>query len=258
MGLKVKLGTRVFPWEDLLTPDFASPFLTMGDGEDIEFVLAVLAGMGPTVPKMVQLDASGRLLLGTGGGIQTVQINDALGSGIGRTTNASSDNHAGSDIMVEVSANNYLSDGSITWKRARYGSLGVLQAQSALGAALSVPPGMWSVVSTPAAGVQGTATKAAGAAGVAHVCTGVLVTFGAIAAPVATQGQWVLRDGITGVGTILMSGQLAIPAAVFQGQPVFLSDLAIPGTPATAMTLEFTAALANLIQGVTLLGFDAS
>lgn len=258
MGLKVKLGTRVFPWEDLLTPDFPSPFLTLGDGEDIEFVLAVMSGMGPTVPKMLQLDANGRLLIGVQSPLAQVGIGDVPFPGFGARVVPAQDALTGTAINGVVSqAFGYLFNGA-TEERLRSASAANLAAQAGPGIGLSSPPGMWSVVSTPAAGVQATATKAAGAAGVRHICTAILVTFGAIAAPVATQGQWVLRDGATGAGTILMSGQLAIPAAVFQGQPVFISDLSIPGTGATAMTLEFTAALANLIQGVTLLGFDAS
>lgn len=258
MGLKVKLGTRVFPWEDLLTPDFASPFLTLGDGEDIEFVLAVMAGMGPTVPKMVRLDATGAQItsLTNPGAVEIVNADAINGAGVlnmGGGLTVVSGNHG---LITAGAVLGF--DGSGGYQPLWRGRGANYASKSAAGALFSTPPGMWSVVSTPAAGVQASASIAAGAAGVIHVCTGIVVTFGAIAAPVATAGSWVLRDGATGAGTILASGQVPVPAAVFIGPPVVLSDITIPGTAATAMTLEFTAGLANLLQGCTLIGFDAS
>lgn len=133
-----------------------------------------------------------------------------------------------------------------------------LAAQSSVNALLAVPPGTWSVVSTPGAGVVASAVKAAGAAGMRHVAWGIIVSFGAIAAPVATLLQWNLRDGASGAGTIIASGQVAVPAAAFASIIIPLTALNIPGTAATAMTLEFSAALANLAEGVTLVGYDAS
>lgn len=229
-----------------------------GLGDDIQLGLSLIYGIGPNAPRLLTVDDLGRIVLAPGNLGQQVQINDALGTGVVRAVPTNADNHSATDVTLETSASLFLSDGSNTWKRARQAGIGVMQAQAGIGAMLTTPPGMWSVVSTPAAGVQASASKAAGAAGVAHVCTGILITHGAIAAPVATAGQWVLRDGATGAGTILAAGQVAIPAAVFQGTPFLLSGLAIPGTAATAMTLEFTAGLANLLEGCTLFGYDVA
>lgn len=258
MPLKVKLGTRVLPFEDLLMSDTASPFLTLGDGEDIELVLAVMAGLGPTMPKMLQLDANGKLLMGNpGGSIGSVIIGSGLGQGGAFVVFPNDAQTFAGAIALWAMSSGMVFNGA-SWDRARSASATNLVAKSGLGAAIVAPPGTWFDVSTPAAGVLASATQGAGAAGVRHICSGIIVTFGAIAAPVATSLQWNLRDGVSGAGTILASGQIAVPAAAFQGQPVYLTDLSIPGTPATAMTLEFSAALANLLEGVTLLGFDAS
>ena len=147
---------------------------------------------------------------------------------------------------------------NVTWDRLRTASAANLIAASGLGALLTTPPGMWSAVSTPATGAQATATRAAGGAGVRHVAWGIIVSFGAIAAPVATSLLWNLRDGATGAGAILASGRIAVPAAAAITDTFELSPLNIPGSAATAMTLEFSALLAGLDEGVTLIGYDAS
>lgn len=258
MTLKVKLGTRIFPWEDLLVPDQPSPFLDLGPDQDVEMVLAVLSGMGPTVPKMVQLDATGRVLLGdAAGSLGYVRLGTPASFVSILSNGGSFDGGSQFNTELEVKAINQLYNGS-TWDRGRSASAANLATQSGLGASLSTPPGMWTVSSLPGAGVLASAVKAAGAAGIRHICTGIMISWGAIAAPVATAMTWVLRDGASGAGTVLAAGQLSVPAAAFQGQPVIATDLAIPGTAATAMTLEFGGALANLLEGATLLGFDAS
>lgn len=124
-------------------------------------------------------------------------------------------------------------------------------------AAVLAAQGRWSLALTPAAGVLATVTQPA-APKVTHVCTGILVTFGAIAAPVATELQWALRDGASGAGPILLAGVVEVPAAAFNAPPVSLTGLYIPGTPGNAMTLEFNALLANLREGVSLIGVDAT
>ena len=143
-----------------------------------------------------------------------------------------------------------------SWDRARSASPANLIAQNGLGAALQTGPGLWSAVHTPAAGTKASASRAAGAAGVRHICRGFIITFGAIAAPVATLLQWNLRDGASGLGTILASGQVAVPALATFSDNIPIGPIDIPGSLATAMTLEFSAALANLAQGVTLFGYD--
>lgn len=111
----------------------------------------------------------------------------------------------------------------------------------------------WSVQHTPAAATQATITKAA-VAGSRHVCDSITVTLAA-GATAQTPIQVVLRDGVTGVGAILWSAKLAAPVnglAVVQ-----LTDLGIPGTSGSAMTLEFTGAgVAASEQAVSMAGRD--
>lgn len=145
-----------------------------------------------------------------------------------------------------------------TYDRQRGASAANLAAQSGLGAALVAPPGQWSVISTPAAGTQASASKVAGGAGVRHVYAAATFSHGAIAAPVATLLQANVRDGATGAGTVIDAAQAAIQAAVAVTVPIPLSGKNVPGTAATAMTAEYSAALANLAEGATLQGYDVS
>lgn len=228
-----------------------------GLGDDIKLGLSLLYGIGPNQPRLITVDDAGRLLLGNPSGpIGEVRIIGAQAGFFAGVRQPNADGAGVANVDLNVASDLYAMSGA-GWDRVRSSSAANLAAQSGIGGVITSPPGMWTASAVPAVGSLATATKAAAAAGVRHICTGLIVTFGAIAAPVATVMQWVLRDGLTGVGSILAVGQVAIPAAVFQGQPIMLSGLAIPGTAATAMTLEFTAALANLAEAVTLLGFDS-
>lgn len=118
----------------------------------------------------------------------------------------------------------------------------------------------WAVTHAPVADTIATITKAAAAAGVAHVCTGITVVFvaGAVA-PTAVAVKAVLRDGATGVGTILWSANLALPAVAGEHCIIALSGLRIEGAAATAMCLEFTAAGgANTLESVAMIGEDVN
>lgn len=125
-----------------------------------------------------------------------------------------------------------------------------------LGPALSEKGARWSQVSTPAAGSQGTASKAAGAAGVRHVADCVTWSAGSIAAPAATQLVINLRDGASGAGTILWQTTLTTTTTAGAAGNGFLCGLNLIGSSATAMTLEFSALLANESESVTLTGYD--
>jgi hypothetical protein len=116
----------------------------------------------------------------------------------------------------------------------------------------------WSVTHAPAAGVQATATRAAGTAGVRHVCTGVsIVVSGGPVAPAAQTLTFNLRDGASGAGTILASWTVGVEAVAGKTVPIPIPPLAIPGTAATAMTLEGSAAPgANTLESVVLTGYD--
>lgn len=111
----------------------------------------------------------------------------------------------------------------------------------------------WAITNTSAAAGTATATKAA-AGGVRHVCKTLAASIGAGA---AAQGPLnaVLRDGATGVGAILHSGELAAPANT--GDSYTPAQLDQVGTSGNAMTAEFTAAgAANTVQTVNVAGYD--
>lgn len=145
-----------------------------------------------------------------------------------------------------------------TLDRARSASAANLAATSGLGAVLTTYPGQWTVVSTPAANVQATATKA-GVAGTRHVCTGISLGLKSGVAPAAVRVAAMLRDGASGVGAELWHGDLAIQAVAGAGDHIHITGLNIVGTAGNAMTLEFGAAGgANTFETVTLSGYDAT
>src|SRR6266436_6832868 len=115
----------------------------------------------------------------------------------------------------------------------------------------------WSVTSNPGVGAQATATRPASPApplaDSKHVCTSVTATLVAAAAT-AAQGTVNLRDGATGTGTILGSWVLAVPATIGSCIVLSIDSLEIIGSPNTAMTLEFSAAIATQFESVTLTG----
>lgn len=115
----------------------------------------------------------------------------------------------------------------------------------------------WIVSHAPGIGTQATASKAAGAAGVKHVATALSFGLSAKAAIGASTVTVNLRDGATGAGTVLASWTFDLPAAIVAPITVTLPLPQIKGSAATAMTLEFAAALANLLQFVNLTGYDA-
>lgn len=132
-----------------------------------------------------------------------------------------------------------------------------IASQSANGAILSVSPGNWSVTNNPAAGSQATASRAAGATGVRHVANCITFSSASTTAPALTALTVNLRDGASGLGTILWTQQIAISATTGQNTPPNqVCGLNIIGSPATNMTLEWSAALANLSEAVSLSGYD--
>lgn len=132
-----------------------------------------------------------------------------------------------------------------------------MASQPVPGPALVEKSGRWTQVSNPAAGSQGTASQAAAATGVHHVCDCIAFSAVATTAPTLTALKINLRDGASGAGNIIWTYQVA--AAGSTGQlvaPHSVCGLAIEGSAATAMTLEFSAGLANLIQSVLISGYD--
>jgi hypothetical protein len=159
------------------------------------------------------------------------------------------------DFLKTINRNTVF-DG-VDWDRLRSASGFNLAALSSIGAALVAKPGSWAVPHTPAAATQATASRAAGAATIRHVCTGISYGFNAINVEAGTF-LINLRDGASGAGTILQSwrvGPFAAGASVRES----ISDLNIPGSLATAMTMEFAGApAAGNFEFVDLHGYDAT
>jgi hypothetical protein len=153
------------------------------------------------------------------------------------------------------------SDGALA-QALQLGSATNVAATSGNKALQTTGPGSWSVQSTPAVTTAPSATKAAGAAGVRHVATGALISLSAVAAQ--TIIYFTLRDGATGAGTILWQVGVIAPAGSNIG-PVAIPLPNLPGSAATAMTLELTNAsgavtnpVATNFATATLFGMDAS
>lgn len=146
------------------------------------------------------------------------------------------------------------------WDRRRTQSASNVSAATQIGAALSAPPGNWSVANNPAANTRATITRAAGGAGVRHICTSIAGVFltDAGAAPASVLLQ--LRDGASGAGTVLWEQRMSTAGlAVGQVISIALSGLQIFGTANTAMTLEFSAAGgAATFEGVALTGYSVA
>lgn len=183
-----------------------------------------------------------------GAGALLAQV-DALGNGRLTGVNA-----------LTVAAAGFLYDGSSQMLQSKMASALNLAAQSGSGAALVAPPGQWSGFSAPAVNVQATVSRAAGGAGVRHVATGLFVTAGGgTVAPAVVDVQPTLRDGASGVGTQLTLKSVGVPAVAGTHASDATSPLNLPGSAATAMTAEFTAAGgANVFESVVITGYDAS
>lgn len=191
------------------------------------------------------------------GALWTVLSGSGLGAGFGQSTFAP-DNADGVAVSATntdllVLARNTLFDG-VDWDRA-YSASGTNEGTfSSVGAALVAPPGNWSAFQTPAVATQATCNRA-GLAGNRNICTSIQGNVSAVAA----QGVLVLvlRDGATGVGTIIWSTNLG-PVLVGSNVPFALSGLNIPGTTGNQMTLEFTAApAAGNFESVAMTGYQA-
>ena len=115
---------------------------------------------------------------------------------------------------------------------------------------------IWSAHHVPAANTVATITRAAQAAGIRNVCTWITVKLVAGAtAPTAVNTSVSLIDGATGGTTYLWRATISLPATAGADNGIALSNLWIPGTAATGLTLEFLAAGgANTIESVSMGG----
>lgn len=131
-----------------------------------------------------------------------------------------------------------------------------LTARSLSGVQLIERPTRWEVLSTPAVSNQATASIAA-EAGVRHVVDCVTFSAGSTTAPALTALTVNLRDGATGAGTVIHQWQVVVANATGQNVVPFTEcGLNLAGTTNTAMTLEFSALLTNLIESVAMTGYN--
>lgn len=154
-----------------------------------------------------------------------------------RTQNDNADNLATGIGHLATISHNVVFDGA-TWDRARANSAAVLSGVTQPFGQLTACPGEWAVNSEPAVSTQATATQAAGGAGVRHVCRSLHFSLAAVAAQTIIYAR--VRDGASGVGTVLWSQAVIIPAG--SAINIELSDLNIVGSAATAMTFEWSGA----------------
>lgn len=116
-------------------------------------------------------------------------------------------------------------------------------------------PTSWTVVHTPGAATQATATRATAGAGIRNVARGLSISLASAAVPTVGAVTFNLRDGGTGAGTILWSIKLSLQATSGISANHSIGDIWIEGTANTAMTLETAAATAANVQGsVSLIG----
>ena len=115
---------------------------------------------------------------------------------------------------------------------------------------------VWTSHHLPAANTQATISKASAGAGLRNVCTWITVVLAAGAsAPTAATLSVSLIDGATGGVTYLWRAAISIPAVAGVTNGIALSNLWLPGTAATAMTLEFSASGgANTVESVSMGG----
>lgn len=139
------------------------------------------------------------------------------------------------------------------------GTASSIAATPASGFTIVATPGNWALTNLPIVNTQATITRAAGAAGVRHIATSITATFSSGTSSAGGAVVAVLRDGSTGAGTILWQSNMQFTAAVDGGQTIVVPALNILGSPATAMTLEFTAAGgANTFESVSVTGYDVT
>jgi hypothetical protein len=144
-------------------------------------------------------------------------------------------------------------------QKAMAASLAVVLA-SDQGSLPTLPGGAtrWAVVHTPAVSVKATITQAAAGVGIRNYCTSIMATFFNSAAAAVSVITVNVRDGASGAGTVLWTGNLAVSATGGSGGVLQLSDLGIRGTANTAMTIEFTALVAGCFESVAMEGYTGA
>ena len=167
-----------------------------------------------------------------------------------------------SNPIAPLVASHHLLWDTTQWMRGKATALltfptaATLTSRSITGAQLVEKSSRWFALSNPAVSNQATASIAAEAS-VRHVAD--CISFAAVSttAPSLTALTINLRDGATGAGTLIWTQQLVIAAATGQNvEPQTICGLNLTGATNTAMTLEFSALVTNVIQSVSMTGFN--
>jgi hypothetical protein len=227
-------------------------------GDDIPYGLVLNMAHDGLTPRLLQVDAQRNLKVTMGSSLTpgVVRLQDGTTGQLGQIGTTGDGVMPASGLWVNAFVGLY--DGTGVTRAGRMASATNLALLSGQGAQLTAPPGQWSQNSTPGTGVQATTTRAAGGVGVRHICTGFGFGFSAAVAVAATTIVINLRDGASGAGAILKSWQFALPAAVVPNFAIEVTGCELVGSANTAMTLEFSALLANLLEFVNLAGHDAT
>lgn len=118
---------------------------------------------------------------------------------------------------------------------------------------LVTDPGEWTLTSAPAVATVATASRAA-TAGIRHILKSIQASLQAVAAQAAPVTV-VVRDGATGVGTILWQDRIIANAGV--NFAISIMGVNIAGTTGNAMTVEFIAApAATNFETLSASGYD--
>lgn len=142
----------------------------------------------------------------------------------------------------------------ITTLPANVASAAALGTQPVSNVELVTGPGEWTLTNAPVAATIATATRAA-SAGVRHILKSIQASVQAVAAQAAPL-LVVVRDGATGVGTILWQDRLMAPIGF--NDDISVSGINIVGTAGNAMTVEFTTApAATNFATISATGYDA-
>ena len=207
--------------------------------------VASLASQQATVPVTVPTLPGNTTQWGTSSVTAATSLSDALGN----------------PTSPLMGANGLLWD-TAGWVRHKAAALATfplattLTGRNIVGAAVTERSARWSVVSNPAAGSQASASIA-NEGSVRHVADCLAFSAGSTSAPSLTALTVNLRDGATGAGTILWTHEVVVTAATGQNiAPFATCGLNLVGTTNTAMTLEFSASLANLVEAASLSGFN--
>lgn len=168
-----------------------------------------------------------------------------------------------------LAASTYLYNGALFDRRrsadlSTYNTSQTLTVANSIGAALQEKGSRWSVVSTPAAATNASASIASEAS-VRHVVD--CISFSATASGGAvTLAPWTfnVRDGAAGAGNIIWQYSVGGPIGVnVTGAQIVAPHTAcglnLVGTTATAMTFEFsTNAVTNLVTSASISGFNVN